>query len=220
MTDVFAHLWSTAETRELFEDAGRTRMWLGVIAALAAEQGELGLIPAPAALEIAERARRCRSTSSAVAEETRRSGHSTLGLIRVLQRDLGEAAKEWVYYGATVQDVSRHMDGPGAQRMLAIAERDLGTIEASLVALASRHRDTVMLGRTHGQPGLPITFGFKAAVWVAEMRRHRERDRAGAAAAGGRAAGRRGRHAVRMGRGRAGAAAARDGATRARRPGR
>ena len=37
------------------------------------------------------------------------------------------------------------------------------------VALAAAHRDTVMLGRTHGQPGLPITFGFKAAVWAAEV---------------------------------------------------
>ena len=174
MTEVFAHLWSTAETRELFDDAGRTRMWLDVIAALAAEQNELGLIPAAAAREIAERAAQPVDLE-AVGEETRRSGHSTLGLIRVLQRDLGDAGQEWVYYGATVQDVSDTWTGLVMQRMLAIAERDLGTIEASLVALARRHRDTIMLGRTHGQPGLPITFGFKASVWVAEIRRHRER---------------------------------------------
>jgi adenylosuccinate lyase len=61
------------------------------------------------------------------------------------------------------------------QRMVAILRRDLATIEASLLRLASEHRDTVMLGRTHGQPGLPITFGFKAAGWAAEVRRHRSR---------------------------------------------
>jgi adenylosuccinate lyase len=60
-------------------------------------------------------------------------------------------------------------------KMLAIADRDLGATETELAALAGRHRDTIMLGRTHGQPGLPITFGFKAAVWLAEVRRHRER---------------------------------------------
>ena len=174
MTEVFGHLWGTAETRDMFEDAGRTRIWLAVIGAIAAEQGELGLIPEPAAREIAERTERPVDLEE-VALETRRSGHSTLGLIHVLQHDLGDVAAEWVYYGATVQDVADTWTGLVAQRMLAIAERDLAAIEAALVALADRHRGTVMLGRTHGQPGLPITFGFKAAVWAAEVRRHRAR---------------------------------------------
>ena len=171
---VFGHLWSTKETRELFGDEGRTRIWLSVLGAVAAEQGELGLIPAGAA---------ARSPSvpsaavdlEAVGEETRRSGHSTLGLIRVLQRDLDDGARQWVSFGATVQDVADTWTGLVAQRMLAIASRDLAAIETSLVELAVRHRDAVMLGRTHGQPGLPITFGFKASVWIAEIRRHRAR---------------------------------------------
>ncbi len=170
---IFGHLWETAEARELFGDEGRTRIWLSVYGALAEAQGELGLIPAEAAAEIAARAGEPVDLD-AVAEETRRSGHSTLGLIRVLQRDL-DAGREWVSFGATVQDVSDTWTGIVAQRMLTIAERDLGEIETSLVALARRHRDAVMLGRTHGQPGLPITFGYKASVWVAEIRRHQER---------------------------------------------
>ena len=58
-------------------------------------------------------------------EETRRSGHSTLGLIRVLQRELGPEGAEWVYHGATVQDVTDTWTGLVMQRMLAIARRDL-----------------------------------------------------------------------------------------------
>jgi adenylosuccinate lyase len=170
----FEHLWSTPETRELFADEGRTQLWLSVVGALAQEQGALGVIPVEAANEIATRAQRPVDLE-AVAEETRRSGHSTLGLIRVLQGDLSVGAREWVYYGATVQDVADTWTGLAMQRMLAIAARDLSRIEASLVELAERHRDAVMLGRTHGQPGLPITFGFKAAVWIAEIRRHRQR---------------------------------------------
>jgi adenylosuccinate lyase len=172
---IFGHLWETAETRELFGDEGRTRIWLSVYGALAEAQGELGLIPPAAAAGIAARAREPVDLA-AVEEETRRSGHSTLGLIRVLQRDLGDAG-EWLSYGATVQDVADTWTGLVAQRMLAIAERDVGRAEASLVELALGHRDAIMLGRTHGQPGLPITFGFKASVWVAELRRHRERVR-------------------------------------------
>jgi adenylosuccinate lyase len=170
----FEHLWGTPETDELFGDGGRTRIWLSVLGAVAAEQGALGLIPPAAADAIAAR---CSEPVdlAAVGEETRRSGHSTLGLIRVLQRDLDESSREWVSYGTTVQDVADTWTGVAMQRMLAIAERDLAAIEASLVTLARRHRDAIMLGRTHGQPGLPITFGFKAAVWIAEVRRHAER---------------------------------------------
>jgi adenylosuccinate lyase len=173
---IFGHLWTTIETEELFSDAGRTDLWLRIIDDLADAQARLGIIPHDAAEEISVRAE-LGVDLEAVAEETRRSGHSTLGLIRVLQRDLSEEAREWVYYGATVQDVADTWTGIVAREMLSIAERDLGRTEASLVDLARRHRDAVMLGRTHGQPGLPITFGFKASVWIAEIRRHRERVR-------------------------------------------
>ncbi len=169
---VYGHLWSTPETRELFSDGGRTHVWLEIVKALAAAQAELGIIPAEAARQIAALPE---PDLAAVAEQTRASGHSTLGLIRVLRESLGEEGGEWVYYGATVQDVTDTWFGLAAQRMLAVARRDLAAIEAALLALARTHRDTVMLGRTHGQPGVPITFGFKAAVWAAEVRRHRAR---------------------------------------------
>jgi adenylosuccinate lyase len=175
MTDVYGHLWGTDETRALFDDRGRTQIWLDIIAALAASQAELGLIPEAAARDIAAQAHVETLDLAAVAEETRRTGHSTLGLIRVLQRSLGPEGQAWVYFGATVQDVADTWTGLVMQRMLRIARRDLGAIEATLRSLASEHRHTLMLGRTHGQPGLPITFGFKAAVWAAEVRRHLQR---------------------------------------------
>ena len=171
---IYGHLWGTDETRALLDDDGRTRMWLEILGALAEAQSELGLIPAAAANAIGARVRE-RVDLEAVATETRATGHSTLGLIRVLQRGLADDAREWIYYGATVQDVSDTWTGLIARRMLDIADRDLGAIDAALARLAGEHRDTVMLGRTHGQPGLPITFGYKAAVWLAEVRRHRER---------------------------------------------
>jgi len=100
---------------------------------------------------------------------------STLGLIRVLRRDLGPEAAEWIYYGATVQDVTDTWFGLVMRTVLDLAERELLAIETALLRLAQEHRDTPMLGRTHGQPGLPITFGFKAAVWAAEVGRHLDR---------------------------------------------
>ena len=64
----------------------------------------------------------------------------------------------------------------------ALVWRDLRACEARLLALAVEHRDTVMAGRTHGQPGAPITFGFKVASWADEVRRHLDRLREGRAA--------------------------------------
>src|SRR5205823_11589959 len=65
--------------------------------------------------------------------------------------------------------------GMALQKVREIVGRELKEIEANLSQLAARHRDTVMAGRTHGQVGLPITFGFKAATWAMEVRRHRRR---------------------------------------------
>jgi adenylosuccinate lyase len=110
-----------------------------------------------------------------VASGTRESGHSTLGLIRAWQARLSPAAREWVYWGATVQDVTDSWTGIVMRDVLDDTAADLQRLERALLGLAREHRETVVLGRTHGQPGLPVTFGFKAAVWAAEVRRHRER---------------------------------------------
>src|SRR5262249_10527833 len=143
---IYGHLWATEETRELLGDEGRTRAWIRILAALADVQGELGIIPAGAAAELA-RMDGAGLDLEAVGEQTRATGHSTLGLIRVLRRGLGSEAAEWVYYGATVQDVTDTWFGLVMQRMLAIARRELGAIEDALLGLAARHRDTLMLGR-------------------------------------------------------------------------
>jgi adenylosuccinate lyase len=74
-----------------------------------------------------------------------------------------------------VQDVSDTWTALVMREVGDIVERDLDHAERAALSLAERHRDTVMCGRTHGQPGLPITFGFKAAVWASELRRHRAR---------------------------------------------
>jgi adenylosuccinate lyase len=174
-SQIYGHLWTTPTLHALFDDAGRTQGWLDVLVALADAQAEVGLLPADAAAAIREHARVDRLDLAAVAAQTRATGHSTLGLIRELRTLLPADAREWVYYGATVQDVT---DTWTARTMLAVLtqlERDLTRCRKAALVLARTHRDTVMCGRTHGQPGLPITFGFKAAVWADELARHAER---------------------------------------------
>jgi adenylosuccinate lyase len=172
---LYGHLWSTPELHLLLDDEGRVQSWLEILAALAEAQAEVGLIPSQAAAAIRKHADVGLLDLAQVGERTRATGHSTLGLIQCLQEVLPEPAREWVYYGATVQDVSDTWTALIMREVADILDRDLARAEAASLLLAVRHRDTIMCGRSHGQPGLPITFGFKAAVWVSELRRHRVR---------------------------------------------
>jgi adenylosuccinate lyase len=176
---IFGHLWTTPEASALFTDEGRTQAWLQILAALAQAQADAGLIPAGAATAIRAHADVSVLDLDLVAEQTRRTGHSTMGLITALRAVLPEHAREWVYYGATVQDLSDTWFALVARAVGDIAERDVTRMRDRALALAGQYRDTPMCGRTHGQPGLPVTFGFKTAVWAAELDRHLQRLRQG-----------------------------------------
>ena len=175
---IYQNSWGTPELRALFDDAPRTRSWLEILAALAETQAQFGLIPPDAAQAVAAT---CRTVEldTVFFEEVRAgfeaTNHSTLGLIRALQRRCPGDSGEWLYYGATVQDITDTWTALVLRRVREIVSRELKEIEANHTRLAAEHRDTVMAGRTHGQIGLPITFGFKAAIWATEVRRHRQR---------------------------------------------
>jgi len=171
----YAHLWGTAEARAILGEEGRLAGWLAVIAALARAQAAAGLIPARAAAVITEHARPDRIDVGYAAEQTRLASHSMLGLIRALRAALPGKAGEYVYVGATVQDVTDTATALALRGIGALAWRDLRRIEDVLLETAVAHRSTVLAGRTHGQPGSPVTFGWKAASWADEIRRHLDR---------------------------------------------
>jgi adenylosuccinate lyase len=176
-SQLYAHLWGTDELRAVFDERGRLQRWLDILAALARAQAKLGMVPAEAAEAITAVAVGGvdRLELAFVAEETRRTSHSTLGLIHGLQRVLPESAREHVYVGTTVQDLTDTWMALAMADVGRVVWRDLRALEDALLVTAERHRDTVMVGRTHGQPGAPITFGFKVASWADEVRRHLER---------------------------------------------
>ena len=172
---VYGHLWATDEARDILGEEARFRAWLDILATLAEAQSEVGLVPATAAELIREHAAAEQIDLDRIALETRATGHSTLGLIRVLRATLPEPAREWVYYGATVQDLTDTWTSTVMRSVGDLLERDLARIQAAALALAREHRSTPMMGRTHAQPALPIPFGFKTAVWASEIARHRQR---------------------------------------------
>jgi adenylosuccinate lyase len=175
---VYGGAWGTPELRAIFEEEARITQWLEILAVLAETEGEFGLVPADMAARVAASCRAIKPDSSFL-DEVRQgfeaSGHSTQGLIQAVQKRCQGGSGEWLYCGATVQDLADTWMMGALRDARAIYARDLKETYAALRALADRHRDTIMAGRTHGQQGLPITFGFKAAGWSAEIDRHRQR---------------------------------------------
>jgi adenylosuccinate lyase len=171
----YAHLWATDETRALFDERSRWQRWLDILAALAAAQADLAVVPMASAETIAELARVDNLDLDFLAEETRRTAHSTLGLIRALQRVLPDDVAEHVYYGATVQDLTDTWFALSMRDVGDLVDRDLRRLVGAVAGLADRHERTVMPGRTHAQPGAPISFAFKLATWADELGRHLER---------------------------------------------
>jgi adenylosuccinate lyase len=175
---IFRNSWGTPELRALFDDAAVTLGWIEVMAVLAETQAEFGLIPSAAAGQLAAA---CRAVSldeaffTEVREDFERSNHSLLGLIRALQRRCPGDSGEWLCYGATVQDITDTHTARILLQLRDIFAGQLARTSEALRGLSRRYRDTEMCGRTHGQPGLPITFGFKAAGWLDEVQRHRLR---------------------------------------------
>lgn len=171
---LFGDQFSTPELRAVFDERAMLQRWLDVEAALATAQAELGLIPAEAAVAIAAAARVETLDLEAVRRDLAVTAHPLVPLVRELGRAAGEAGR-WVHWGATTQDI---VDTGMVLQLRAaheILRRDLVALVLALGDLAEAHRDTVMAGRTHAQQALPITFGFKAASWVAEGMRQVER---------------------------------------------
>ena len=190
---IYRNSWATPEQRALFDDAALTAGWIEVMVVLAETEAEFGLVPAAAASQIATA---CQAVAlddvffTEVREDFERTNHSLLGLIRALQRRCAGDSGEWLCYGATVQDITDTHTARILVKVRNIFADQLTSVATVLFDLARRYRNTPMCGRTHGQPGLPITFGFKAAGWLDEAQRHRQRlDEVGARIGVGQLAG-------------------------------
>ncbi len=172
---LFEENFSTDELRHIFSERTMVARWLDVEAALAWALGELELIPKLAAEEIAAKANIDNIDFDAMVEDKKRTTHELVALVRQLERICSPASARYIHWGATTQDILDSGMALQLRDAYQILRRDLEALVSVLADLAERHRDSVMIGRTHTQHALPTTFGFKVAVWVAEMMRHLER---------------------------------------------
>ncbi|MEC8073494.1 MAG: adenylosuccinate lyase, partial [Candidatus Thermoplasmatota archaeon] len=100
--------------------------------------------------------------------------HDVMAVVKGLEEQVGEAGK-WIHFGATSYDIVDTARALQHKKAINLIEEALSNLIASIGKLAEEHKDTVMLGRTHGQWATPITFGLKMAVFASELARHMER---------------------------------------------
>src|SRR6185436_4849553 len=171
---LYRDVFSTPAMRAAFSDEALLKAYVQAEVALAVAQGETGVIPREAAEVIAQKAPEIALDSAQLKHDTENVGYPIVGLVRQLSERLGEAGR-YVHWGATTQDVMDTATVLQIRAALQIIERDMRAVSAALARLAEKYRDTPMAGRTHLQQALPITFGYKCAIWLSMMDRHAER---------------------------------------------
>src|SRR5436305_14802322 len=176
---LFGDMFGTAEMRAAFGELALLGRCAEVEAALARAQARLGIVPAEAAAAISEAATAVIADPGSLdlarlKRETENVGYPILPLVRQMAERAGDGGR-WLHWGATTQDI---MDTAAVLQMrdgLGLIEADLERLRGHLAGLARKYRDTPMAGRTHLQHALPITFGYKAAVWLSSFDRHAAR---------------------------------------------
>lgn len=168
-------VFSTSELRNLFDEKARFQRWLDIEAALAHTQGKMGIIPQDAADEICNQSRMKCLNIEEIKNEYKINRNSLMPILKGLRKACRNGYGEYVHYGATTQDIIDTGQILEIKEMLSIVYRDLREIESILVDLAKKHLHTPMIGRTHSQHAIPITFSLKVSVWIKEIRRHIQR---------------------------------------------
>jgi adenylosuccinate lyase len=166
--------YGTPEMKKIFEEETRVQRMLDVEAALAWAHAEVGDIPSEDAEKIAAMASTKYVKLSRIKEIEREIKHDIASLVRALAEACGPSGA-YVHLGATSSDIVDSARALQLKEALGLIEKRLDDFEKILMEKAVQYRNTLMIGRTHGQHALPITLGFKFAVWMREISRHIQR---------------------------------------------
>ena len=163
--------YTLPEMGELWTDTYKLKTWLQVEIAVCEAQAELGEIPKAAVEEIKEKANFDPVRVLEIEAEVR---HDMIAFLTNVNEYVGDAGR-YIHLGLTSSDV---LDTALALQLVASLDIILDHVEKLSQAIryqAQQHRDTIMIGRSHGIHAEPITFGFKLAGWLAEVCRNRDR---------------------------------------------
>ncbi|WAI00638.1 adenylosuccinate lyase [Methanogenium organophilum] len=164
--------YGTPEMRAVWDEENRFRCVVSAEVGLAVAEAKAGVIPQAAADEIEAHAP---DASLARAKEIEEEiNHDMMAIVKALSEVSGESAR-WVHYGATSNDILDTATGLQVKESLGIIEQKLRILLGVLLERSIETKNLVCAGRTHGQIGVPTTYGLRFAIWASEVARHIER---------------------------------------------
>ncbi|WP_042357670.1 adenylosuccinate lyase [Bacillus rubiinfantis] len=174
-SELYRGIYVSEEMRKVFSDESLLQKWLDSWVALAQAEAEIGIVPEAAAQEIARKAKYEDIDMKTIREGIVDTTHPLIVQIREFTKVVGGEAGGWIHWGATTQDIMDTavvLQMKDAQEILIV---QLRKFLHTLLNLAQEHKDTIMPGRTHGQHALPVTLGYKIAIWADEIGKHIDR---------------------------------------------
>ena len=169
---VLDYRYGTEEMRAVFRANSYLQALLTVETTLAEVQEEKRIIPKGNAKNIRNGMPKVKRER--VEEIESEINHDVMAVVKALEEQSGESGK-WIHFGATSYDIVDTARALQHKDAIDLIEKAIEELLKSLADLSSKHKKTVMLGRTHGQWATPITIGLKMAVFAAELSRHKER---------------------------------------------
>lgn len=164
-SELLGPLFATGAMRACFSDEARLGSMLAAEAALARAEARFGLVPDTLAAAI-EAIPPDSLDPAALGRQTAVSGVPTIPFVKAVQGRLPPELERGFHKGATTQDILDTALVLRIRDALGLIADDLDAILAGLSRLAEAHRGTPCVGRTYGQHGAPLSFGYKAAVWL------------------------------------------------------
>jgi adenylosuccinate lyase len=163
--------YSRPEMARLWSDENKFDTWLKVELAATEALAERGVVPEDALQAIR---RRARFEVARIAEIEAEVQHDVIAFVSNVAESVGEEGR-WLHYGLTSSDVVDTALSLLMRDACGLVAADLEALMAAVKERALEHKDTPMIGRTHGVHAEPLTFGLKLALWHAELQRDARR---------------------------------------------
>jgi adenylosuccinate lyase len=164
--------YGTSEMRAVWSEKNRFSCIVRAEAALARAEAHHGMIPAAAAEEISGKAQN--ASLERAKEIELEISHDMMAIVRSISEVTGDSGR-WVHYGATSNDILDTATGLQLGQTLDLLDAKLRRLLSVLLKRAEETKTLVCIGRTHGQHGVPTTYGLRFAIWASEVGRHIER---------------------------------------------
>jgi adenylosuccinate lyase len=161
--------YGTPEMRAVWSEKNRFSCVVAAEVALAKAEAHHGMIPAAASVEISEKAHNA-SLERAKAIELEIS-HDMMAIVKAISEVTGDSGR-WVHYGATSNDILDTATGLQLKQTLDLIDQKLRQLLKILLKRSAETKSLVCIGRTHGQHGVPTTYGLRFAIWASEVGRH------------------------------------------------